>query len=90
MKDEIKEGSEVMKTPREKYDNDPEYHNIVNLIESFIERAKFTPSELREAAIYACIRYEIRHHQAIVFDFETERAFKALEDFGRRTPKEKP
>lgn len=50
-----------MKTPREKYMNDPEYHSLVQVLESFIERAQFTPSELREAAVLACINYEMRH-----------------------------
>ena len=50
-----------MKTPREKYMNDPEYHHLVVMLEQFIERARFTPSELREASILACINYEMRH-----------------------------
>jgi len=50
-----------MKSPREKYTNDPEYHHLVNLLESLIEKAQFTPSELREAIILASINYEMRH-----------------------------
>ena len=42
-----------MKTPREKYMNDPQYHELVNALEHFIERTQFTPSELREAAVLA-------------------------------------
>ena len=49
-----------MKTPREKYMYDPEYHCLVQMLESFIARAQFTPSELREAVVLACINYEGR------------------------------
>ena len=38
-----------MKSPREKYMNDPEYHQLVDMLEHFVDRAQFTPSELREA-----------------------------------------
>ena len=49
-----------MKTPREKFENDPDYRALVLTLECYIERALFTPSELREAAVFACIRYEQR------------------------------
>lgn len=35
-----------MKSPKEKYMNDPEYHHLVNTLEQLIEQARFTPSEL--------------------------------------------
>jgi len=55
-----------MKTPQEKYDNDPEYHALVNSIEYYVNFCKFTPCELREAVTYACYRYEKRHgHPAL-------------------------
>ena len=50
-----------MMTPKEKYLNDPVYHNLVSLLESAIRRAELAPSEVREAAMYACIRYEESH-----------------------------
>lgn len=49
-----------MKTPREKYMNDPTYSRLVDTICAFIHKAQFTPSEVREAAILACIIYEER------------------------------
>jgi len=49
-----------MKTPRQKYENDPEYNRLVTLFESLIHEAKFTPSEIREAALLACINYEMQ------------------------------
>jgi hypothetical protein len=50
-----------MKTPRDKYMNDPEYHHLVCMLEQMIEQARFTPSELREACVLASINYEMRH-----------------------------
>jgi hypothetical protein len=58
-----------MKTPREKYMNDPEYNALVTTLESFIERAQFSPSELREAAVLACINYEMRHVRNVVAEY---------------------
>lgn len=49
-----------MKTPEEKYLNDPQYHTLVETLYALIARAEFTPSEIREAAVYATILYEMR------------------------------
>jgi len=77
-------GATNMKTPKEKYMNDPEYHQLVDMLEQFIERARFTPSELREAAVLACINYEMRHVRNITIDPRTEEAFRILDDFTSR------
>lgn len=47
-----------MKTPEEKYRNDPQYNRLVHVFESLLHQAQFTPSEIREAAMFACIIYE--------------------------------
>jgi hypothetical protein len=47
-----------MKTPREKYIHDDRYHALVDSLYNAIRQAQFTPSEVREAAILACIIYE--------------------------------
>lgn len=73
-----------MKTPREKYLNDPEYYSLVNHLESFIENARFTPSELREACILASINYEMRHVREKQFDPRVQEAFRILDDFTGR------
>tara|TARA_Y100000815_G_C13265771_1_gene471050 strand:- start:147 stop:380 length:234 start_codon:yes stop_codon:yes gene_type:complete len=73
-----------MKSPREKYMNDPEYHQLVHFLEGQIERARFTPSELREACILACINYEMRHVRQSAIDPRTEEALRILDDFTTR------
>ena len=47
-----------MKTPAGRYQTDVEFKALVDLLESFIHKAKYTPSELREAVILAAIMYE--------------------------------
>jgi hypothetical protein len=76
-----------MKTPREKYLNDPEYHQLVCALESFIERAQFTPSELREAAVLASINYEMRRVREYTIDPRAEEAFRILDEFTVRKPR---
>ena len=76
-----------MKTPKEKYLNDPEYNHLVNVLEQMIEQARFTPSELREAVILACIDYEIRHVREMQIDPRIEDALRILDNFVMRHPK---
>jgi hypothetical protein len=40
-----------MKTPKEKYINDPQYNRLVKTILGLIVDCYFTPSELREAVV---------------------------------------
>lgn len=68
-----------MKTPKEKYMNDPEYRNLVRTLEGLIEQARFTPSELREACMLASINYEMRHVRENQIDPEAMRAMDVLE-----------
>ena len=70
-----------MKTPREKYQNDPEYNHLVNTLEQLIEQARFTPSELREACILASINYEMRHVRERTIDPRLDEALRVLDDF---------
>ena len=71
-----------MRTPRDKFQNDPAYHELVCLLESFIDKAHFTPSELREAAILASINHEMRNIRPIEYrNDRVEDAFKTLDSF---------
>lgn len=74
-----------MKTPREKYMNDPEYNHLVGMLESFIDRARFTPSELREACVLASINYEMRHLRERQIDPRVEDALHTLDKFTSRS-----
>lgn len=78
-----------MKSPKEKYMNDPEHHQLVQMLESFIERAQFTPSELREAAMLASINYEMRHVREREYTIypRTEEAFRVLDEFTTHRPR---
>lgn len=73
-----------MKSPREKYMNDPEYHHLVSMLESMIEQARFTPSELREACVLASINYEMRHIRERQIDPRTQDALRVLDEFTSR------
>ena len=71
----------MIKSPREKYMNDPEYNYLVNSLEQLIEQAKFTPSELREACILASNNYEMRHIRKTQIDPRIEDACAVLDEF---------
>jgi hypothetical protein len=47
--------------PENRYYRDPYFSSLVDLLESFIHRTQYTPSELREAALLAAIHYENRN-----------------------------
>ena len=78
-----------MKTPREKYQNDPEYNHLVNTLEQLIEQARFTPSELREACILASINYEMRHVRERTIDPRLDEALRVLDDFASQSTRGK-
>jgi len=66
-------------TPRDKYMNDPEYHALVRHLEGFIEQARFSPSELREACVLASINYEMRHIRERTISPRLEEALSVLD-----------
>jgi hypothetical protein len=70
-----------MKSPKEKYMNDPEYYRLVNTLEQLIEQARFTPSELREACVLASINYEMKHIRNHNIDPRVQNAFITLNKF---------
>lgn len=47
-------------TPEERYQRDPMFHTLVDTLQSWIMRADYTPTEIREAAMLACIIVEMR------------------------------
>lgn len=67
-----------MKTPKEKYQNDTSYRMLVDWMVSHIHQCNFTPSEMREAAMFASIIYEqtrikpmLIHETEVDDDFHT-------------------
>ena len=50
-----------------RYNDDGDFHMLVDMMESFIHRAQFTPSEMREAAVLACIHFEMHTRYNTVF-----------------------
>ena len=70
-----------MKTPRAKYEYDPKYHSLVDTLVNAIITTEFTPSEIREAAILACIIYEEQYVKRYVkyVPEDVDKSFKVLE-----------
>ena len=69
-----------MKTPNEKYENDPSYRQVVDMLTALIHQAEFTPSEIREACMLACIRLErYRRIRTVVISAEAASAMDVLE-----------
>jgi hypothetical protein len=54
-----KEKGGDVKTAEEKYRNDPNYKFLVDSLMYQVSRGTYTPSELREAVIFACTRWEL-------------------------------
>ena len=47
-----------MKTPREKYMEDPYYHALIDTMFDYMEEARFSPSELIQAVVLASVLFE--------------------------------
>jgi hypothetical protein len=52
---------------RDRYDNDPAFRQLVDLMTIEIERGIFTLTEIREAAMCAQINFEARHPRPTSF-----------------------
>ncbi len=84
-----------MQSPKERYETDTYYRQFVDTIENLIYHAHFTPSEVREAAVMACIHYEMRYgfkHYCV--PLKVNEAFAVLTDWredekAKRKAKEK-
>jgi hypothetical protein len=46
----------------ERYQRDPEFNRLVDMMQAMIHQAQFSPSELREAAVLAATMYEERRN----------------------------
>jgi len=70
-----------MKTPEEKYLNDPRYRHLVDTVAALIHAAEFTPSEIREACMLGCIHYEQSRVHKYFIDDATGKALDVINDF---------
>jgi hypothetical protein len=55
-----------MMTIEERYQSDPVFHHLVDTMQVFIQEHQITPSELREAALLAAIKYELRNTRTYI------------------------
>lgn len=51
-------------TAEERYERDPMFHAVVDSLEAAIHNLNLTPTEIREAAMLAALRYERRRPSA--------------------------
>ena len=57
----------MMMNIRDRYHNDLSFNRLVDMMRACIERAEFTPTEIREAAMLAQIMYEETHVRPTIF-----------------------
>ena len=68
-----------METLREKYLYDNQFKALVDLMVSYIHKADFTPSEMRQAAMLASIIYEERNlHKMVFVEKDVEEALEII------------
>ncbi len=82
------------RTPLEKcenrYHDDPAFHQAVTVFEAMILEMQMTPYEVREAALYACVRSEARRTTSFTVTLPREPDFRAAQPNGDTGPKETP
>lgn len=50
---------------REQYENDPVFYKVVNLLIRLIEECQLTPFEIRNAAMFAAIKFQMEQPQPV-------------------------
>ena len=67
-----------IKSPRDKYLQDPQFKALVDMMTAHIHMCEFTPSEMREAAMVASIICEENRTRYSLINEKAERAFATL------------
>ena len=57
-------------SPVDRYQSDAHFRQLVDMLYSAIDRADFTPTEIREAAMFAQIKYEELRLRPLILDSE--------------------
>lgn len=75
-----------MKSMREKYEQDNAYRSMVDAMKAQIYTNQFTPSEMREMAVLACIMYEMERPfpPSFILSQDGEDAFNFLEELSKK------
>ena len=52
---------------RDRYETDIQFHQLVDTLMVMIEKCQLSPSEIRQAAMFAAIKFEMTHGPKSVF-----------------------
>lgn len=55
-------------SPTERYRTDVNFRNMVNMLYNLVAEAQFTPTEIREAAMLAQIKYEELNIRTLIIE----------------------
>lgn len=75
-----------LRTIEDRYRNDGAFYSLVKNMEMMIENLHFTPSEVREAAVYACLMVETRNPRPMNISKDLEDHLRLLAE---KRPREK-
>ena len=67
LSDALPSGDPMM-LPEERYRQDPYFHMLVDMIEDYYRKGIYSPSEIREAAMLACIHHEMKTVRPFLMD----------------------
>ena len=83
-------GRNILKSPLDRYEQDPQYRALVDTIEGLLHKCQFSPAEVREAAVMACIRYEMRTgFRHLAAPRGVNEAFRVLHEWTKERDEEK-
>lgn len=63
-----------------RFNNDAVFNHLVTALEALIQNLELSPSEVRDAAMFAVIRFELPNIRPVIFDD------KLLAEFRKRFP----